>query len=846
MATQKEVKIVISAQDRASAALRATQGNMRSLNNTMDKVSKGGLRAGESLRAAASSSKVFAGGLVAVGAGALKMALTAARTETLGVAMEAVAKATGTSMEVLKEQEAVLKKQGITTQEARKSLTLFMQSNLDVAQASDIARTAQDLAVIAGEDSSATTARLTDAIATMNPMLLREVGIVKNTEEVFGKYAETLGKSSDDLTEVEKKQALVNLILEEGEKVSGTYEAAMGTAGKKLGSLKRHIEEAMNAIGEVFLPVLGMAIDGITNALKKITPDSVIEFRKKVEKNVPIIAGIILGSLVPAFYALATSTWAAIAPLLPFVAAGAAVGVSVKILIDIFGGWESVLNKLRPVWNNLINTFEEGRRFFDARLKPALSILFSIIETALRPAIEDLKREWEKLLPGLKKLWNLVKPILIPALKVFAAIIGGVVVASILIAIATITLIIGAITKLITFFVRMQNVAIGVATRIGDFWRNVFLRNWVEVKDKVKGAIDGIIQGVVDMKDRLWNSITEMIGTIGVFGQKFVDLYNKLVGNSVITDLVDRTEEEMDRMSEAFNEISREDLLDGVRESMEETKDTAVETSDTIVQSMRDFKDSFDEATGKVKGFYDDIKEANKDFKKTQKENNADYLEGLFDIITGEQEKLSEKKEQLAEEIAKNDEASQKKIGTLQAEIQTIEAFLKKHNKELRKIEGFKKKDAIEKLNARFKEEKRINKKRHKEQKRTLRENIKDIGRLYEEGFTEILNQLKEHKLFDLIKEIQKLSLPTNKKGKGKGKSFQMGTQFVNETGPALLHKGERVVPAGQASGRGFGGTVNINMGGVTVNNEADENRLVDKIRSALNRDLDLSQKGLI
>jgi len=39
--------------------------------------------------------------------------------------------------------------------------------------------------------------------------------------------------------------------------------------------------------------------------------------------------------------------------------------------------------------------------------------------------------------------------------------------------------------------------------------------------------------------------------------------------------------------------------------------------------------------------------------------------------------------------------------------------------------------------------------------------------------------------------------------------------------------------------------TININMGGVTVNNEADENRLVSKIQETLTRQLQLNKFGI-
>jgi len=228
-----------------------------------------------------------------------KSTMVAARTETLGVAMEAVAKATGTSLEALKEQEKILKKQGITTQESRRILMLFMQSQLDVADATKIARVAQDLAVISGENSSQTAATLTEAIANQNVMMLRQYGIVTTSDGVFRQYAATLGKTVEQLTETEKRTAFMNTILEQGSRVAGTYEMAMETAGKKISSLPRLFEEAANAIGTGFLPILASGVDMLSSFLKIITPENVAKISEALQ---PFFG--YLGSQVELFKAL--------------------------------------------------------------------------------------------------------------------------------------------------------------------------------------------------------------------------------------------------------------------------------------------------------------------------------------------------------------------------------------------------------------------------------------------------------------------------------------------------------------------------------------------------------------
>jgi phage-related protein len=195
--------------------------------------------------------------------------LTAGRTETLNVALGAVATSARKSMtSVLGHKDAVMD-MGIAEQEATQILTRFMQAQLDTADAAKLARVAQDAAVVAGYNSSEAAEQMTEAIAKQRPQLLAAFGMTRNLNDIYADYAKTAGKTANKLTESEKKQAMLNYILKEGEKVAGAYEKSMGSAFKKLGSLTRYWDTFKNAIATpLALPSFGEIIDMLTNALK--------------------------------------------------------------------------------------------------------------------------------------------------------------------------------------------------------------------------------------------------------------------------------------------------------------------------------------------------------------------------------------------------------------------------------------------------------------------------------------------------------------------------------------------------------------------------------------------------
>lgn len=208
-------------------------------------------------------------GGVAIGKLATDFVKTAARTQVLDVAMKSVARASGYAISTLQEQRKAVMELGIAEQEASQILTRFMQAKLDTADAAKLARVAQDAAVIAGMDSSQAAEQMTEAIAKQRPILLSVFGMTKNMNEIYKDYAKTIGKTTKQLTSAEKKQAMLNYILEEGDKIAGTYEASMGAVGKQISSLPRYWNTLKNAIATpLALPGLSVAVEGITNSLK--------------------------------------------------------------------------------------------------------------------------------------------------------------------------------------------------------------------------------------------------------------------------------------------------------------------------------------------------------------------------------------------------------------------------------------------------------------------------------------------------------------------------------------------------------------------------------------------------
>ena len=216
-------------------------------------------------------------GGITIGSFVKDLIQTSAKTETLNVAMAAVARSTGTSAEALKEYKKEVMGLGVAEQEATQIMTRFMQSQLNVADAARVVRVAQDAGTIAGMNSSVAANQMVEAIAKLRPELLSAFGFTRNLNDIYKDYAKTVGKTVKQLGEAEKKQAMVNYILNEGKKIAGSYEAAMGTFGKKLGSIdkltlpKKLMQELKTSLGApLILPGAGVVLDSLIEQLSAI------------------------------------------------------------------------------------------------------------------------------------------------------------------------------------------------------------------------------------------------------------------------------------------------------------------------------------------------------------------------------------------------------------------------------------------------------------------------------------------------------------------------------------------------------------------------------------------------
>ena len=192
----------------------------------------------------------------------------AARVDALRLGLGVIAKNAGQDIDFVTKKVEDLQRTGITTIESVEGVMQFLTQGLPIENIEKLARAGQDIAVAFGVNSTETFNRFVYAITTGNAEVLRMVGINKTASQMQEEFAEKIGTTASALTDLQKKQAMVDGIMQEAAGYAGLYEKSLESVGKKMTSLQRYTEEATLALGQVLLPILAANIDVMTALAK--------------------------------------------------------------------------------------------------------------------------------------------------------------------------------------------------------------------------------------------------------------------------------------------------------------------------------------------------------------------------------------------------------------------------------------------------------------------------------------------------------------------------------------------------------------------------------------------------
>lgn len=362
---------------------------------------------------------------------------------------------------------------------------------------------------------------------------------------IFEMLQKATGKSGDALNDFiseggvtfELLEGMFNKAGSAGGQFADAFKNQAGTFNQLLSNMKDNVTVAMADIVQSsgLFDILKTAMKGVSDWVGD-NQDKISNGIKNmfgfIKDNGKVIAGIILGALVPALASMAAGVWATLAPLLPFMAAGAVIALLLDKLAEKMGGWGVLMATVTPVLQQVAIVVKDA-------LVNAFNLLMQVWQF-LQPSLMALWGSLQQLFGALLNLWNFISPVLIPVLQVVAVILGGLIVGAI-------WLLINALNIAAKVIATVINVAVGifqflyavVSTVInGIIWyfnlwwsvvsyilaviRGVFLAVWnviggtvTSIMRSVVSTVSGALNSVVGFFGGIWGRISGFLGNVG-------------------------------------------------------------------------------------------------------------------------------------------------------------------------------------------------------------------------------------------------------------------------------------------------------------------------------------------
>lgn len=200
----------------------------------------------------------------------------------------------------------------------------------------------------------------------------------------------------------------------------GLWSTVTDTARQTLTGLGQFLVEEFNLKG-----VVAQLGDGLGRIQALLKGGGLKELLQQYQPVIVTVAGAIMGVLVPGLYSMAAAGIAAVAPLLPFIAAGAAIALAMHAAGVSF---TDVANAIRGAvsWVQSLAVGLNEQYGITQRLQPVIQALggvFSAVFGAIRALWDGvLKPVFEAIAPIVARAFSLILPILTTALNVIKSV----------------------------------------------------------------------------------------------------------------------------------------------------------------------------------------------------------------------------------------------------------------------------------------------------------------------------------------------------------------------------------------------------------------------------------------
>ena len=347
--------------------------------------------------------------------------------------------------------------------------------------------------------------------------ILDNLGIIVNATEANEEYAKSIGKTAKELTDAEKKQALINKVVADGKKQMQEMGDVALSEAEWSAKLEAQLKNLSDTIGTALIPIVNTATDMIAPLIES--------FSKWAEKNPGLLKGIVL--LTGGVLAFITAVWTIGTVMNAFMSVKAALVAIQAVWGALVSGLGGALSSLWPIFTALawpigivvgvltalwvayatnLFGFRDAVNGVFAKIKPVLTELWKNFKEVFAGIWTSIKETRDQVAPILLPIWNefgtalsqLLNQVVIPIVKVFAVVFGETWNASI-----------KTLGEVISF---VRNIFTG--NRQGA-WKNVqnIVTLWKNVVENIFGAFNenlGAIFGAIKNRIQgIWNGLRE-------------------------------------------------------------------------------------------------------------------------------------------------------------------------------------------------------------------------------------------------------------------------------------------------------------------------------------------------
>lgn len=267
--------VLMSAKNETNAAFTQLKNNIRDTEATAQGAKGGGFMASLTSQlgglggAIATAGAAF--GAMQIGSAVVDMAKTAAQVGVLRDSLEGLAATAGTSGDAI--VSALQRASGGAISEQSLILAANRSMLLGVADSAEEMASLMEVAIVRGRTMGLSAEQafsdLVTGIGRMSPLILDNLGIVTGGEKVFDYYAAALGRTADQLTDVERKQALVNTVISS----SASLVAQAGDISQSVSAFDQYsaaISDLKAELGDLFAPSITEAARALADAIRGV------------------------------------------------------------------------------------------------------------------------------------------------------------------------------------------------------------------------------------------------------------------------------------------------------------------------------------------------------------------------------------------------------------------------------------------------------------------------------------------------------------------------------------------------------------------------------------------------